>query len=152
MKTINYYTIKLVKEKDVPYNLKETTLDSSSKAKQAVKELCQLKDLPFEKCGILALDTQKQIKGIHVVAVGGINEAEIDIRTLFQHALLNNATSIIVFHNHPSGSKNISEADKAITKQLEKAGNILNIKVIDHIIYCSEDWQISLAEQGYITV
>ena len=68
---------------------------------------------------------------------------------MFKRALLNNANSIIVAHNHPSGNPNPSQADIDITKRLQEAGKILDIKLLDHIIIGNES-KYSLSENGYL--
>ena len=91
-------------------------------------------------------------KANHVLAVskiseGGLCSTIIDQKILFQYALKVNAQSIIISHNHPSGNKTPSEADKKITTQMIHAGNILEIKILDHVILTSEGYT-SFAEEG----
>ncbi|WP_430410240.1 JAB domain-containing protein [Kordia sp.] len=81
------------------------------------------------------------------IAKGGVTSVTVDKKNIFQLALLVNATAIIVAHNHPSGTLKVSGADKAITKKLCSAGEIMDIKVLDHIIITSEDY-VSLADEN----
>lgn len=83
------------------------------------------------------------------ISSGGINQTVVDVRLIFKHALENNATSIIVVHNHPSGNINPSEADKKITEQIKQAGNIMQIKLQDHIIIASGNY-FSFADNGIL--
>jgi DNA repair protein RadC len=93
-------------------------------------------------------------KANHVLAVskiseGGLCSTVIDQKILFQYALKVNAQSIIISHNHPSGNKTPSEADKKITNQMVNAGLILEIKILDHLILTNEGYT-SFAEEGLI--
>jgi DNA repair protein RadC len=93
-------------------------------------------------------------KANHVLAVskiseGGLCSTVIDQKILFQYALKVNAQSIIISHNHPSGNKTPSEADKKITNQMINAGLILEIKILDHLILTNEGYT-SFAEEGLI--
>lgn len=80
---------------------------------------------------------------------GGINQSIVDIRVLFQEALAHFATGIIVAHNHPSGNLRPSQADISITKKIAEAGELLNIKLIDHLII-SQNHYYSFADEGLI--
>jgi len=76
------------------------------------------------------------------VAIGTISSCLVHPREVFKSAILSNAAAIVLFHNHPSGSENVSDDDLAITKKLVEAGNLLGIQVLDHVIignetYCS---------------
>jgi len=71
-------------------------------------------------------------------------------REVFKAAILNNCNSIIVTHNHPSGDVTPSQADIQVTDILKKAGKLLNIEVLDHIITGDEDTYYSMRENGTI--
>jgi DNA repair protein RadC len=71
----------------------------------------------------------------------------VDVRMLYTLALNCCATSIIVAHNHPSGKLQASDADKAITKKLKQAGEILDIKLLDHLILTDEG-HLSFQDEG----
>ncbi|MCE7072161.1 JAB domain-containing protein [Dyadobacter sp. CY327] len=76
--------------------------------------------------------------GIFEVSKGGISGASADVRIDFAAALKANATGIILAHNHPSGQLAPSDADKYITENMRKAGELLNIRVLDHLIVSAE--------------
>ena len=80
---------------------------------------------------------------------GGINQSVVDIRVLFKHALDHLATGVIIAHNHPSGNLQPSSHDINITKQIEKAGDLLQIKLLDHIIVAQNSY-FSFADQGLL--
>lgn len=89
---------------------------------------------------VIALSTGNNVLGFYKVSSGGVTSTTADPRVIFQFALLSNATSIILVHNHPSGSLKPSKADKEITIKIRDAGKILDINVLDHIIVTSESY------------
>ncbi len=86
----------------------------------------------------LALDTRNAVIGINVVSVGSLDSAPSLPREVFKFAVLSNAASIILGHNHPSGDPSPSIDDIRTTKRLVDAGKILGIEVLDHIIVGEE--------------
>lgn len=103
----------------------------------------------YECFYIMMLNNANQVLGVSRLSQGGITGTLVDIRLLFQHLLKANATSFIVFHNHPSGTLRPSEADKTLTKKIKEASHFLNFKLLDHIIITSEDY-FSFADEGVL--
>lgn len=97
---------------------------------------------------ILCLNTRNQLI-FDEVSVGTLNASLVHPREVFKKAILNNASSVIVAHNHPSGDSTPSKDDIATTNRLIEAGKILGISVNDHIIV-SSDGRYSMKEQGII--
>ncbi len=89
---------------------------------------------------ILHLDTRNRVIKDEVVSVGTLNSSLIHPREVFKSAIKESANSVILVHNHPSGDSEPSEEDKKITNILFKAGELLSIKVLDHVIVGSEGW------------
>ena len=87
----------------------------------------------IEEFKIILLNNASRVLGIFEVSKGGISGASADIRIVFAAALKANATGIILAHNHPSGQLVPSDADKYITENMRKAGELLNIRVLDHL-------------------
>lgn len=83
------------------------------------------------------LDAKNQVIGYHLVSHGTLSSSLVHPREVFKSALLANSYALIVAHNHPAGSLSPSSEDIDVTKQLIKAGNILGVKVVDHIIVTS---------------
>ena len=83
---------------------------------------------------VFYLDSRNQEIHKEIVSVGTLNESLVHPREVFESAIKNNAASIIIAHNHPSGDLEPSQADIEITKKLIHAGKILDIKIVDHII------------------
>lgn len=86
------------------------------------------------------MDQKGCTKGWFLASQGGINYSVVDVRTIFAAALNCLATSILICHNHPSGQLNPSKEDIAMTKKIKEAGEILQIRLMDHIV---------LTETGY---
>ncbi|MDD4599852.1 MAG: DNA repair protein RadC [Negativicutes bacterium] len=93
-----------------------------------------MQDLQQEEFRVLLLDTKNKILGQKRVFLGTVNSSLVSAREVFHAAVQNMATNIILLHNHPSGDTAPSPEDNETTKRLVKAGKILNIQVIDHII------------------
>jgi len=83
---------------------------------------------------VLLLDGKHGVLGFNVVSMGSLNAALVHPREVFKAAILANAAAVILLHNHPSGSAEPSAEDKALTARLEQAGELLGIRVIDHIV------------------
>jgi len=90
-----------------------------------------------EKFICLHLNVKNQITSFEVVSTGSLTSSIVHPREVYKGAILSNAASVIFMHNHPSGDPEPSNDDMEITKRLEKAGNILGIDVLEHIIVSS---------------
>src|SRR3989344_420812 len=104
------------------------------------------KKLHKEFVWVLLLNTKNKIIFEEIVSIGILNASLIHPREVFRTAIIHNANSIILVHNHPSGDPEPSESDKEITKQLRIAGEIIGINLIDHIII-GEDKYYSFNEE-----
>ena len=111
--------------------------------------LSELGDAAQEVVLVVVLDTKNKINAIHRVFTGSLNTSVAHPREIFRSALLNNGARILVYHNHPSGNTEPSEADLIFTKRMEDAGNILGIDLLDHIIVSGKEW-LSLREYGIL--
>ena len=89
---------------------------------------------------VCCLDGKSQPVSMEVVAVGMVNQCLVGMREVFKNAILSNAVSIIVFHNHPSGDSRPSSSDLDISEKLRKAGELLDIEVLDHIVLGDEEF------------
>ena len=116
---------------------------------KAVFEIMQpiIGELPHEEFWVLYLNNSNKVIYKSQLSKGGITGTVVDVRLIFKTALENNATSIILTHNHPSGKLQASDADIAITKKLKLAGEQLDIKVLDHIII-TENGYYSFQDEG----
>lgn len=91
-------------------------------------------DLPHEEFWAVYLTQRNKVSWKQRIGVGGLTQTTVDLRIIYRAALEHNAVSIAVMHNHPSGRLQPSQIDKDLTKQIASAGQILNIKLLDHII------------------
>lgn len=87
----------------------------------------------------VTLNGANEIINIHVASIGTVNQTVVHPREIFSHALEDNASAIILCHNHPSGNTQPSEPDIHTTRRLLKASDILGIPVLDHIIISREN-------------
>jgi DNA repair protein RadC len=97
---------------------------------------------------VLLLDTQNQLIGINTVTVGTLDASLVHPREVFKPAILANAASVLLAHNHPSGDPTPSVEDRAVTRQLAAAGATLGIEVLDHVIIGDAPRYVSLVEAG----
>ena len=97
----------------------------------------------------ISLNGAHEVIATRVVTVGLVNSSQIHPREVFSDPILDRAASIIVAHNHPSGNLRPSQADIEVTKRLKESGEILGIKLLDHVIF-SESSYFSFQESGLI--
>ena len=140
--SIDIVSVKLVREKDVIYGAR--TITSPEELASVVKTFLANTDREI----FLTVNFSKAntINSIHIVSIDSLDSAIVHPREVFKAAILSNASSIALVHNHPSGRLIPSQEDIDITRKLVQCGEILSIKVIDHIIV-SEDQHLSFAEQ-----
>lgn len=87
-----------------------------------------------ECLAVLLLNTRRRVKGHQLVSMGTIDTLLVDVRTVFRTAVIASAAAIALAHNHPSGDPTPSEADIKVTRDLIRAGQLLKIEVLDHVI------------------
>lgn len=105
--------------------------------------------LSEEHFNVILLNTKNMIIDTILISVGTINTSLVHVREVFKNAIKKNANSIILVHNHPSGNSSPSSEDKALTKRLCAAGELLGIKVLDHIIIGKDNY-FSFMEENMI--
>lgn len=126
--TTNYYRCKLVKEREVEY--------ASSSTIPEVAEMfrAEIGDDADEVIMIACRNTSGQIVGLHEVGHGTIYECTFSVREIFKRALLNNAVAIFMAHNNPGGRNVPSTSDDKATKDVKRAGKVIGVELLDHII------------------
>ncbi|PWI29761.1 DNA repair protein [Flavobacteriaceae bacterium LYZ1037] len=102
-----------------------------------------------EEFKVLLLNRSNTVLGIYQMSKGGVSGTYVDAKLVFSVALKCNASNIIIAHNHPSSNLTPSEADKKLTQKLNKAGQYLDITLIDHLIITKDDFY-SFADNGLI--
>ena len=145
MINISFLSLRVIKENAGRYDVQKK-IQSPKDVYEVLQKVIKASEYPEENLWLLTLDTKNNITGIFTVSTGSLNTSIVHPREVFKRAMLQNAASIIVCHNHPSGDAAPSAEDINITKRLYEAGEILGIKLLDHII--AGDNYISLKEQG----
>jgi len=102
-----------------------------------------------ESFKIILLNQGNKVLGVSSIAEGGISATVADTRIIMQAAILANASSIILSHNHPSGNTNPSSNDNRVTEDVKKACEIMQITLLDHLIVTAENY-FSYADEGKI--
>ena len=103
---------------------------------------------------VLLLNTRRKLIKIVPISQGGLDSVMVDSRSVFRTAFSANAAAIVLFHNHPSGDPNPSEADIKVTRDLFRSGQLLKIEILDHVILGRATAEhpkdyVSLRELGY---
>ena len=97
---------------------------------------------------VLLLNARRRVKGHQLVTIGTMDTLLVDPRIVFRGAVIAGAAAILMMHNHPSGESQPSEADIKVTRDLIRAGQLLKIDVLDHVIMGNPN-RSSLRELGY---
>lgn len=129
MQKIDIVRVKLDTEKSI---YSDENIDSPEKMVSVVGS--EIKDLANECVFLANLNTKNQIINMSVISQGLINQSLLHPREIFNKAILSNASGVMLFHNHPSGDITPSKQDKKITEMIAFSGELLGIKLLDHII------------------
>jgi len=117
-------------------------------SQDAYREMAPLiQDLPHEEFWVLLLNRANRILGREKISSGGVSGTMVDAKLIFNKALEKRASSVMLFHNHPSGGLTPSQADISLTNKLKEAGKFLDTQVLDHLII-SDRGYYSFADEG----
>lgn len=108
-----------------------------------------IQDLNHEESWALLLNNNARLLHLSHLSKGGLAETTVDVRMLLKEALLHDATSFILVHNHPSGNIRPSRHDEELTLRVNRAAQALNLRMIDHVIVTEGDYY-SFSENGKI--
>lgn len=106
-----------------------------------------MRDLAVEECHVLLLNQSSVVIDSVRIGMGGLTETVVDVRLILREALLKRATSLILCHNHPSGSLRPSTYDDRLTQQVLEAARLFNITLADHVIFADMGYY-SYADEG----
>ncbi len=106
-------------------------------------------DLAHEEFVALLLNRRNKVLFTDQISVGGVSGTVVDMKKLFLHAVEQQASAMIIAHNHPSGNLRPSEADRQLTRKVKKASELLDISLLDHLIV-SEEGYFSFADEGLL--
>jgi len=151
---------KIVRFKTLEWKFKETNIKYPELTEMPKKKITSPRDFfdlfnpvfkeePVEIFIVAWLSSANRIIGFEKVSVGNLNSSIVDPRSVFRSAIVSNAASIIVGHNHPSGNPEPSEEDISITKKLVESGKVLGVHVFDHLIF-ADDTYTSFVERRLI--
>ena len=143
---ISVFRLSLIKDHAMPY-AKAAHVLSPQDVYELITEYLQGTDR--EHFIVLFLDSESKVIGINTVSIGTLTESLVHAREVFKGAILANAASIIVVHNHPSGTALASEADIMVTTKLKESGRILGIPIDDHVVIGEETF-FSFKQQGLL--
>ena len=124
------YTISLVRDSAVSSNVKR--ISSSADVESVVRAIIGGTDR--EQFVVLTLDGKNNVIGANIVSTGSVSMSIVHPRETFKMAIMQNSLSIIIAHNHPSGDPAPSPEDIQLTKRLCEGGELLGIRVLDHVI------------------
>lgn len=125
-------SLEIGRRKSLQQALKKEKISSSKDAYNILQPI--IGDLMIEEFWVIYLSRSNKILSKEKISQGGITGTMVDNRLIFKHALELNAVSLIISHNHPSGNIQPSNSDIQITHEIKKAGNLLNITLMDHLI------------------
>lgn len=140
----------LAKEKRKDYPI----LDTPERVAECFRE--EFRSYNTERFKVVCLNTRRHIINVHEVAVGTLDTVLVHPREVFRPAITSNSAAILVLHNHPSGDPTPSDADVRVTRDLIRAGQLLKIELLDHVILGLPSNQqsrgyASLRELGYFS-
>ena len=135
MKNIQVLGVKLVREKVVPYT---ESINGGNMVVDILRQLIQ--DEPQEVFAMVCLNTKNKVVGIFEVHRGAVDRSIVSLREIAQRALLCNATSVIVAHNHPSGDCTPSQNDHQVHELLGDMFPIIGIRYLDNIIIGDDEY------------
>lgn len=119
----------------------------ASPADAANLVMLEMMSLEQEHLRVLLLDTRNRVLGLPTVYIGSLNTSVVRVGELFRAAIRANAASVIVIHNHPSGDPSPSPEDVNVTRQLVRAGKLVDIEVLDHVVIGYQRY-VSLKERS----
>ena len=137
--------IELGRRRDASFPPSRFKIGKSEHVYQLMKP--KLLDKKTEAFWVIYLTRAHQLIKLHQISQGGVSGTLVDPKVVFKHGLQLLASSIVLVHNHPSGQLRPSESDIRLTRKLRSAGEMIEIKVIDHLIFTNSGY-FSFADQG----
>lgn len=144
MRIVPVYGVTLVRDSSIK------VADRSADSPVAVVEIlhAHIGNVDREHFVVMFVNARNQIVGINTVSVGTLSASLVHPREIYKPAILISAAAVIIGHNHPSGDQQPSAEDKATTRRLVQAGQLLGIPILDHIIV--GDGYFSFRESGLL--
>ncbi len=142
-KRVDIVQVKMVKERSVLYSTRR--IQSTSDADELVRQF--LDELDREAMIVVTLNAKSEPTCLQVISIGSLSASIVHPREVFKVAILSNAYSILLAHNHPSGDTTPSQEDIKLTKRIKNASDIMGISLLDHLIIGSDGYY-SFKENG----
>ncbi|WMN07412.1 RadC family protein [Marivirga arenosa] len=127
--------------------IEKPKITSSTDAYNLLKSV--LIDLPHEEFWVIFLNRANRVIKLKRISMGGVSGTVADVKIIFKEGIENLASGMILAHNHPSGNLNPSEQDIRLTKKMKESGVILDIPVLDHIIFTEQSYY-SFADEAML--
>lgn len=131
---------------ETPKNYESHIVSSTHAGNIGIREIG---DEASECVLVLCLSTKNKINAMHKVFAGSLNTSVAHPREIYRTAIMNNAARIILYHNHPSGDTEPSEADLSFTRRLADSGDMLGIELLDHFVVTNDEY-LSFREHNYL--
>ena len=141
------YRLLLVKDGSVPTSWDRQLRQSSDVAKLMVDVVA---GLDREAFFVVLLDGKNRVSGINLVSLGSLTAALVHPREVFKAAIAGSAAAVVLVHNHPSGDPTPSAEDLALTRRLCEVGDLVGIRVLDHVVLGDGGAFRSLADEGLL--
>ena len=143
------YIVSEIQLKYKPQPLTETIHGAKDIHKLLINRVYDEETIGYkETFKVLLLNNANKIIGYTTISEGGLTSTIVDVRVIMQTALVSNATSIIITHNHPSGNPRPSIHDDNLTKKIKSACELMDIRLLDHIIVTPYDSFYSYCNEG----
>jgi DNA repair protein RadC len=139
--------LELGRRRQLSAGMERPVITGSEAAAEIVIPLLQ--DLNHEAFCVLYLNQANKVLRHEIVSQGGMTGVIADIRLILKNALLHNANQLIIAHNHPSGNKQPSGADKELTRKLKESAALMDIRLLDHLVVAGNDY-LSMADEGML--
>ena len=123
---------------------------SSSDVERVAREVYRTLDADKEHFLLLAMDNKNRVTGFKVVSTGSLTASIVHPREVWRSALHLCAAAVVFVHNHPSGDPAPSQEDQEITRRLKETGEVLGIRVLDHVVLGDNERFFSFSDQGLL--
>lgn len=125
-------------------------IKSSNDADTLIRKFADTNQIDLKECfWVMCLNNANRVLGIATISMGSSNQVAVNVKEICQLAVLCSSMRVIVIHNHPSGTLHPSKLDKQITTKIQKALQLFDVRLLDHIIITSEN-HFSFANDGLI--
>ncbi|WP_421988178.1 JAB domain-containing protein [Roseivirga sp.] len=136
--------VKFVAEVQASYNMlnqaEALDLKSSRDVNNYIRNVFPVDIEAREAFMCLYLNRANRVQGFAMISIGGLSSTTADPKIMFQHALLCNASCMIMIHNHPSGNLKPSQQDISLTKKVKEVGALMDLPILDHLIITKNDY------------